>query len=425
MKIWYDISGLYNWQGNFTGIQRIVYSLGKHMSEDENHDSGFFIFQNGSFVEVSWSDLELRREQLSLNRPVHAGSYKVKRTNLQRQGILFAKKVAGNSAFEKPLRSFYNNLRNIYASTTRKKATILTVTHPFKKGDVVIVVDGNWQFPGFAEAIKSTKRQTGYRFMHFVNDVVAIKNPALATEGADRIIGDYFRKVLPVSDDIICISESTKNDVIELLPGFVKQANLYVIKLGSDMLGASSTKKPSINLPKEFILAVSTVEIRKNYLLMYYVYKQAISDGIELPNLVIVGKRGWMVEDTYNLLTKDPEVSQRISILSGVSDEELEWLYENCKFTVFPSFYEGLGLTVAESLARGKACISSNTSSLPEIGGGLVKFISPYATERWVREISSLNNEKLKSLELRIRQNFTAVSWQDSYNELIECVVKR
>ena len=123
-----------------------------------------------------------------------------------------------------------------------------------------------------------------------------------------------------------------------------------------------------------------------------------------------------MAEETYSLLTNDPDVQKSIQILSGVRDEELEWLYQNCIFTIFPSMYEGWGLPVAESLSHGKVCISSDVSSMPEVGGDLVSYISPYNPAEAIEKIKNLCNDKTRrELEERIRAHYKPVTWQDTY----------
>ena len=418
MKIWYDISGLYNWHGNFTGIQRIVYNLGRYLNEDKSRESGFFIFRHGDFKEVLWEDLETRLATAKLGKPRHANDSKISTAYVRHHGSVLAKRIVTDSALEKPIRKVYSILRSTQGVGTGHKISHIA-SSPFRDGDTVIVVDGNWQFHGFADAIKATKKHTNYKFIHFIHDIVAIKNPALASEGADKIIGDYFRSVLPITDTLLCISRSTKNDVSDLLSDYIKTTDIRIVALGSDLPDIKSPKKPDIKIEKEFILAVSTVEVRKNYLLMYYVYKKSIADSIDLPNLIIVGKKGWKADDVYNLMTKDPEINNKITIINGISDEELEWLYANCKFTVFPSFYEGWGIPIAESLARGKVCISSSTSSMPEVGEGLVRYLSPYSPHEWLEEMSRLDGKSLNSLEENIRHNYKALSWQDTYNEVI------
>ena len=69
--------------------------------------------------------------------------------------------------------------------------------------------------------------------------------------------------------------------------------------------------------------------------------------------------------------------------LDGPTDAELAWCYEHAAFTCYPSLYEGWGLPVSESLAFGRPCLSSDTSSLPEAGAGLTTLLDPYDRTAW------------------------------------------
>jgi len=416
MNIWYDVSGLYNWKGNFTGVQRVVYNLGERLAAD-NQDARFFIFRHGSFSEIGFDDLESRLAELR-REPARSlvGKQTLSVGKLRHHGMVAAKRAIRGSRFEEPLRSAYGGLRMLYRTARTHREG--TSTHSvFGSNDIVVVVDGNWQFKGYAEAMAHAHTEVGFRLIHCVNDLVALKNPGLVNEGATAIIGDYFEVMLPSSDSLFAISESTKRDI----EWFFETRNIAtpppvaVVTLGSDAQRNVEPMRPGA-VPDEFMLSVSTIEVRKNYAAFYYVYKQAVREGIELPHLIIVGRKGWMAEETYALLTKDPEVKDHITIMGGLSDEELEWLYQNCLFTVFPSFYEGWGLPVAESLAHGKYCISSDTSSMPEVGGDLVSYVSPYDTNELLQAINAANNKAtLKKQEKRIQSTYHATSWDDAY----------
>ncbi|HEY1646010.1 MAG TPA: glycosyltransferase family 1 protein, partial [Candidatus Saccharimonadales bacterium] len=261
-----------------------------------------------------------------------------------------------------------------------------------------------------------------FYFVHFVQDLIAYNNPALVSKDADKIIGTYFKNIFNETDALIAISESTKNDIEYFLKinKINNKPRLFTISLGSNIKpnGQDSPKPPNKPIPSDFILAVSTIEIRKNYLAFYYVYNLAFQKGIKLPHLVIVGRKGWMAEETYTLLTKDPKINKDITIIKA-HDRELKWLYQNCLFTVFPSFYEGLGLPVAESLTYGKGCISSNTSSMREVGKDLISYVSPYDTAGFLNEIVRLTNKDIRQkMEQCIKERYVPVTWDDTFNEL-------
>ena len=130
----------------------------------------------------------------------------------------------------------------------------------------------------------------------------------------------------------------------------------------------------------------------------------------------MVGRRGWRVDDLLDEMSKNPDVRDFIHHFENISDEELEWLYGNCLFTVFPSFYEGFGLPVLESLAHGKCCISSNTSSLPEAGQGLTQLLDPLDFAAWYTAIKALvfDEAMRRDNEARIRACFTTSSWKET-----------
>lgn len=186
----------------------------------------------------------------------------------------------------------------------------------------------------------------------------------------------------------------------------------------SDMSVDSSKAKPakpSDEIAKEFIACVGTVEVRKNHTLLYYVYKLAAERGVELPQLVIVGSRGWHTCDLQHLLDNDPSIKGKILLLSGVDDSGLTWVFENCLFSMYPSMYEGWGLPVAESLAHGKLSLACKNSSIPEIAGDLIDYFSPFSTDECLQLVQKyLVVSVRKQREDRIRQEYKTTTWKDS-----------
>jgi glycosyltransferase involved in cell wall biosynthesis len=424
MKIWYDVSGIFNWTGNFTGVQRVVYNLGKELHTTDA-DTGFFIYRHGTFHEVDFNELE---ERLKANVVVSGQSMERSRRSLgslQHHMMVGLKKAVRSTPLEAPARAAYIKLRKSYRSLRGTSQQVRPILSPFAKGDVVVVVDGNWQFGGYAHALKKARTHTDIKLVHFVHDLTAVRNPALVNPGAEEIIGGYFKEIFPFTDILIAVSESTRHDI----EWFAKRWNLPqprtdVIISGDDNISRASAraaKKPKAAISKPFILAVGTIEIRKNYMALYYAYKLAQERDIKLPHLVIAGRKGWMAEEAYTLLTEDVETRAKITVLIGPSDRELAWLYNNCRFTVFPSFYEGWGLPVAESLAHGKACISSNTSSMPEVGKDLAVYISPHNPQELVNSIIQLDSDssQLKKTEAKIKKSYQIRTWEQACTDFL------
>jgi glycosyltransferase involved in cell wall biosynthesis len=189
---------------------------------------------------------------------------------------------------------------------------------------------------------------------------------------------------------------------------------LNTFRLGDDPFGDEAKSiKPDKNIPKEYFLSVGTIEARKNHALFYYVYKSAKAQKINFPKLVIAGKRGWLTEDIQKLIEKDPDVNRQIIIIDKIDDNALAWLYQNAALTIFPSFYEGWGLPVAESLMCGKVTLASNTSSIPEVGLANVDYFSPYSTNELMELMVKYSNSA-KRIKREKELNYIKTAWDQT-----------
>ena len=168
---------------------------------------------------------------------------------------------------------------------------------------------------------------------------------------------------------------------------------------------------------RRFVLSVSTIQSRKNFDLLYHLWRRLTEEGVaDLPTLVIVGQPGFGSNDLLWQIEHDPLIRQNIVHLRHAHDEELSWLYQNCLWTLFPSFYEGWGLPLSESLALGKYCLASNTSSLPEAGAGFAKHIDPLDFAAWRQAVLELMSspDALARIEANIRAGYRPVTWAQS-----------
>jgi len=100
-------------------------------------------------------------------------------------------------------------------------------------------------------------------------------------------------------------------------------------------------------------LMVGTLESRKNIWGLANVWKQIVDKlGLNAPRLIFAGQRGWLSDDFYDFLHGTGYVQGYIRTVGDATDLELKYLYENCQFTVYPSYYEGWGLPVGESIGH-------------------------------------------------------------------------
>ncbi|HEX4603213.1 MAG TPA: glycosyltransferase family 1 protein [Candidatus Angelobacter sp.] len=132
-------------------------------------------------------------------------------------------------------------------------------------------------------------------------------------------------------------------------------------------------RKYKIDSP--FLLYVGRIQARKNLPRMVEAYAGLRNQGIAA-KLVMVGKKDWQSD---MLLHRIKELGMESSVIfpGFVPFEDLPLFYNAAEVFVFPSFFEGFGLPVLESMASGVATITSFGSSLEEVAGNGALLVDP------------------------------------------------
>jgi glycosyltransferase involved in cell wall biosynthesis len=177
------------------------------------------------------------------------------------------------------------------------------------------------------------------------------------------------------------------------------------------------------SFPRRYALFVSTIEIRKNHRLLVRVWRRLLEQhGADaVPVLIFAGQVGWMVDDLLADLAASDCLGGKILLMPGLSEAELREAYRSCLFTVFPSFCEGWGLPVAESLVHGKFCVASNRTSIPEVGGDLIDYFDPSDDDDAFAKIERLvlDPSYLAAREARLRAEYHPRTWDNCVQSLI------
>jgi glycosyltransferase involved in cell wall biosynthesis len=117
-------------------------------------------------------------------------------------------------------------------------------------------------------------------------------------------------------------------------------------------------------------------------------------------------------------MKNDPEVGGQFVFLHDASDANLSWLYDHCLFTVLPSFHEGWGIPIAESIARGVPNACSNTSSMVEIAEGMVEHFSPYSTDECLAAILKLLDPETRAAAVKKTRQYKQTPWDGTYKQV-------
>lgn len=202
------------------------------------------------------------------------------------------------------------------------------------------------------------------------------------------------------ADHIICISDNTKKDLLDIYD--LDPKIISTTHLGSSLsIPHKSEKKMAkrfINSP--YILYVGERKLKyKNFtnLLIAYATCKQLRQGLKL---VCVGMHSFSQDETNEIRKLNLKADQVIHVSAG--DELLSNLYTHATALVYPSLYEGFGIPLLEAMSFGCPVICSNTSSIPEVVGSAGQYFDPHNIDNIVDSIAKvifsteLSNELIK-----------------------------
>lgn len=396
--IWIDVNQLVNWRGPLSGIQRTQFEFARAASLNDDV-SFFFQGANGLSTEYLF-DSHLLAAQF--------------------ESVLKSQQQTVPSRFSRIVRKIQRILfSSISGQNNESSQTTSSAGSIFKQGDTVLFVGASWiQEVAVAEAV----RIPGVKVGVLLYDMIPILHPEFFGHGYGEHFTTFTFDGLSGVDFYLSISDTTTQDFLQLCRDrAIVPKPIFRLELGSAV--NEKIGQPPIQISQEdpYVLSVGTIEIRKNYGLLYETWSLAEQRGIRLPTLVIAGKQGWLAEDTYKKLAHARHNFAKILVLESVTDPQLNWLYQNALFTLYPSLYEGWGLPITESLAAGKLCVAAETRASREAGQGLTVHVDPHDPNDLLKEIQLLlmSPENLKTLEEKIRNSFVPTLWEISVAKVL------
>ena len=227
-------------------------------------------------------------------------------------------------------------------------------------------------------------------------------------------------KVLRSCKAVICVSESTRQDLIDNFS--LKGIPVHVVYEGVDKKkyyprnGKIIREKYGLN---DFILYVGDTRPHKNLRRAYEAFSRIRSEGMKF---VCAGPKVSRFFPHVEKRVRELKLEKRVLFLDYVPDEDLPHLYSEAKALVFPSLHEGFGLPPLEAMASGTPVVVSNTSSLPEICGDAACYVDPYDTESIAEGICKVldNRDFRDHLIAKGLERVKAFSWERSANKILD-----
>jgi glycosyltransferase involved in cell wall biosynthesis len=300
-----------------------------------------------------------------------------------------------------------------------EQAKARAVCASWSPGTAYLVLGAFWSGQGVA-LLQQRLKPASVTFGVLTHDLFAVTMPQLCEEGAVAAFETQLNAGLATWDFIVANSKATAADVQAYIARHAPQRSLPVLvaPLAHDFATAHDGARPPAPLPDglaagSFVLCVGTIEPRKNHRALLAAWAKLGRRRADLPELVIAGRPGWRSEDVVEQLRAG--AIPKVRWLEDLSDGALDALYRGCLFSVFPSVAEGWGLPIGESLARGKVCVTSEVSAMPEVGGRFAVYVDPGDSRSLETALARLLDDPAGRIarETEIRAEFKPRTWAD------------
>ena len=210
---------------------------------------------------------------------------------------------------------------------------------------------------------------TGIQSVAIFHDAAALRLPQLSDKARMRF--QNYLKSLAAFAQVICISHESHNDLLQRWREYGSSPTATRVEPWPIEFDGAVRAGDSIT-PRNMIACVGSFEPRKNHLTLLAAAEKLWLQGHDF-ELQLVGRTtGYYAPKMLPAVWRLQRRGRPLRWLRHVNDETLHEVYRSCRFTAYPSLFEGFGLPIAESLWHGKPCICGGNGALGEVarGGG-------------------------------------------------------
>lgn len=254
-----------------------------------------------------------------------------------------------------------------------------------------------------------------------IHDLIPIHYPNVAKH--QYIYYKYFMPILiKKSDKIICISENTKNDLVNIYN--IDNDKISVIYNGYDkeLFNKENINKKVLdkyNIDYNYMIMVGASYPHKNIEIAIKAFKK-IKENCKL---IIVGKDSPYILKLKQLV-RELKIEDKINFIGYVPDEDLPTLYGCSKGFLYTTLYEGFGLPILEAMACGALVLCGDNSSLPEVygNGALVIDLNNVEDVKEKIELAIRNNDLREKLLKESEKNIKRFSWNKTAKQICDVI---
>jgi glycosyltransferase involved in cell wall biosynthesis len=221
---------------------------------------------------------------------------------------------------------------------------------------------------------------------------------------------------------IITDSECSKKDLVNAYR--LPESKVSVVYLGYDATvfndnPADRDREQALlsrlGIGRAYVFHHGVIQPRKNLMRLMEAYRLMLSRNRNLElDLVLAGRLGWEYEEILVAASNGANTPGRVILAGALDDSDLAVLLKRATLVVIPSLYEGFCLPMVEAMACGAPTVAANSSCLPEVSGGVLKYFDPLSVEDMADCMEQVleSDERRKDLAQRGKQRAACFSWQ-------------
>jgi glycosyltransferase involved in cell wall biosynthesis len=263
----------------------------------------------------------------------------------------------------------------------------------------------------------------GTRTLLTVHDLSFIRDPASAVD----VLRAYLNRVVPRSvaraDHVLADSQATRADLIELYGTPPEKISVLYSGVNDsfrpvrDPAALRSVRERYGLGDAPFILAVGTLQPRKNYVRLIQAFARLPQPEVQL---AFVGGRGWLYDSIFAEVER-LGLGDRVRFPGFALDSDLPALYSAARVLAYPSLYEGFGLPILEAFACGTPVVASTASCLPEVAGDAALLVPPTDVDALAVALDTAISDESVRAELlgRAPARLALFSWEKSARQLL------
>ncbi len=263
----------------------------------------------------------------------------------------------------------------------------------------------------------------GGRASVLIHDTIPLDLPEYASAGTLRTFRNRLSMVARRADLVIYNSQQTRDAAESWMAEFGRVPPGITALLGVEAAEPAAGELPEgLNLTRPYFVVLGTIEPRKNHRLLFDIWERFAKTlpPEDIPDLYVVGRRGWLNEDVFAWLDTSPLIGRHVHELGGLSDGAVSALVQGARALLMPSFAEGFGLPPAEAHLLGTVAVVNPLPVYREILGNNPVYVDVADMYSWQTTILELSKAEKPRQTVATGGIGKVPTWQEHFNLVLK-----